>query len=799
MQLAFRTVILSAWAFCAALPLFAQNFNLTQRAVVNFPGQNLANIWGYAANGREYALVGGSRGLIIVEVTNPAAPVILKQVPGPVNNWKEIKTYKNYAYVVSEGGQGVQVVDLSRLPDTSNMSVTHYKGDGTIAGRLNTIHALHIDEKKGFLYAHGTNLFSGAPVILDLKDPAKPTYAGTYQYPQQAYVHDGFADNDTLYAAHIYAGVVAMVDIRDKANPKLLGTIQTPGKFTHNTWLLGNRKTILTTDEATPSFVTAYDVSDPSDIKELSRFATTPNGLGAIGHNTHVLNDWAITSWYTDGVSIVDAHRPENLIEVARFDTWPGAGANFEGCWGVYPYFPSGTVVASNISNPAQMFVLTPTYKRAAYFEGRVRSSCDNLPLADVSIRIAKDADQASTATNTQGVFKTGHVNAGTYTVTISKAGFETRTLTANLEAGKVLTQDVLLTQSAPTTFNGTVVDAASNAPLADIPIAIAGPQGTLSVRTDANGQFRVNCLNTGNYDIVSGRWGYLPINQFNLSSTGTYVLSLKKGYYDDFGIDMGWTNTTTPGTGAWVRGVPIGTQLNGALVNPDADSPKDPNNQCYVTGNGGGQAGTDDVDAKRVTLTSPVMQLAAYNDAELTFDYWFADTGGSGTAPNDTFQVHVGNGNITVPVFTQTASSSTWRSAGPIRLKNFLPLTNNMRLYFITGDADPGHAVEAAVDVVRVEPIGVSGVAQVLDETALVQVQPNPSAAEFRLQYDWPTAHSTVRMEVRNLLGQLLESQTLADRVGSVTFGAALPKGMYLVQLRTHDRLSRPFTIVKQ
>jgi choice-of-anchor B domain-containing protein len=453
--------------FSFVCPVFAQNFNMTQRAVLDFPGQNLANVWGYMAKGREYALVGGSRGLIIVEVTNTTAPVVIKQIPGVVNNWKEIKTYKNFAYVVSEGANsGVQIIDLTNLPDTT-LAVKSYFGDGVIDGQLRTIHSLHIDEKKGFLYAHGSNLSSGGPIILDLKDPANPTFAG--RYTQLGYVHDGFADNDTLYAGHIYTGTLAVVDMRDKANPKVLGSVTTPGKFTHNAWILSDRKTILTTDEATPSFVTAYNVSDPTDIKELDRFSTN-NGLGSIGHNVHIQNDWAVTSWYTDGVSVVDAHRPQNLIETGRFDTWSGTGANFNGCWGVFPHFASGTIVASNI-NPAQLFVLTPSYQRAAYFEGRVRSSCDNLPLNDVTISIVKGQDRASEVTNQQGIFRTGHVNPGAYTVTISKAGFQTRTLTANLETAKVLEQDIVLEPLTSNNITGTVLDAETNqSPLAKYP-----------------------------------------------------------------------------------------------------------------------------------------------------------------------------------------------------------------------------------------------------------------------------------------------------------------------------------------
>ena len=104
---------------CFTANLFAQDANIVQKSHITFPGQTLANICGYAVNGKEYALLGASKGMIIMDVTNPVTPKQINQYPGPDNLWKEIKTYKNYAYVTSEGGQGLQIIDLSTLPDTT--------------------------------------------------------------------------------------------------------------------------------------------------------------------------------------------------------------------------------------------------------------------------------------------------------------------------------------------------------------------------------------------------------------------------------------------------------------------------------------------------------------------------------------------------------------------------------------------------------------------------------------------------------------------------------------------------------
>ena len=73
-----------------------------------------------------------------------------------------------------------------------------------------------------------------------------------------------------------------------------------------------------------------------------------PGTGNVIPHNTHVLGDYLITSYYTSGVTVIDASDPFNLIEVAYYDTSPYSGGTFDGCWGAYPYLPSGLVLATD-------------------------------------------------------------------------------------------------------------------------------------------------------------------------------------------------------------------------------------------------------------------------------------------------------------------------------------------------------------------------------------------------------------------------------------------------------------------
>ena len=61
------------------------------------------------------------------------ATMILDQIAGPESLWRDIKTYQHHAYVVSEGGSGIQVVDLSQIDSGVVTLVTTVTGQGTDA------------------------------------------------------------------------------------------------------------------------------------------------------------------------------------------------------------------------------------------------------------------------------------------------------------------------------------------------------------------------------------------------------------------------------------------------------------------------------------------------------------------------------------------------------------------------------------------------------------------------------------------------------------------------------------------
>ena len=93
----------------------------------------------------------------------------------------------------------------------------------------------------------------------------------------------------------------------------------------------------------------------------LVKVSSAPNP-GAIAHNPFIKDCLAIISYYHEGVQIYDVSNPATPIRVGYFDTDTTIGngnysPNYRGCWGVYPFLPSGNIIAADRKNG--LFVLT--------------------------------------------------------------------------------------------------------------------------------------------------------------------------------------------------------------------------------------------------------------------------------------------------------------------------------------------------------------------------------------------------------------------------------------------------------
>ncbi len=301
------------------------------------------DIWGYAApNGKEYALVGTTGGTSVVDVTNPATPIERGFFAGPSSTWRDIRTYLTYAYVVTEGGGGFQILDLTNADAPVLL--------GTFgAAQFGNAHNISIDRATGRIYCLGTN--NGTPVFDAATNPTNPPFVGNALprnalNPNSTYFHDMQVENGFAYGAMIYNGTLRIMNTTALPLP-ILSNASTPGVFTHNCWPNAAGTVCVTTDEVNGGVVKFFDITNKLAPVPLGQF--TPNS-GAIVHNAFIVGNICHVSWYTEGYRAIDITDPSHPVEVASYDTWPGASGTYDGAWGVYPFLPSGNILVNDIS-----------------------------------------------------------------------------------------------------------------------------------------------------------------------------------------------------------------------------------------------------------------------------------------------------------------------------------------------------------------------------------------------------------------------------------------------------------------
>ncbi len=341
-----RHLCSAAFALASSLlapSVSAQGFNCQLLGTFPFQaGANFNDVWGYVApNGDEYALLGATTGMIVVDCTNPAQPVQRGYFPWATSTWRDMRTYGHYAYVSSEGGAGFQIIDLAN--PNAPVSLGTF---GT--GNSNNAHNVCIDTGTGKLYLIGCN--TGTPVYDLAANPANPPFLGyALGSGNSNYFHDLCVENGYAYGSMIYNGVLRIIDVTQglSFNSGTRSNAPTPSAFTHNAWPNAAGTICVTTDERAGGVVKFFDITNKSAPIPLGQF--TPN-TGSIPHNAFIIGNLCHVSWYTEGYQCIDISDPMNPVQVAAYDTWPGPTGGYNGAWGCYPFQPSGNIYISDIS-----------------------------------------------------------------------------------------------------------------------------------------------------------------------------------------------------------------------------------------------------------------------------------------------------------------------------------------------------------------------------------------------------------------------------------------------------------------
>ncbi|MAW21060.1 MAG: hypothetical protein CMD16_01520 [Flavobacteriales bacterium] len=435
--------------FITPILIIAQNsYNLTLVADYEWFSTEGNDIWGWVdpLDGAEYALVGLNDGFACVNVSSASNPILEFEIPDLNSTWRDVKTWGNYAYVTTEADAGLLIVDLTDMTGNTYWHLSTFNNPSTGATvEFTAAHNLYIDEK-GICYIFGASLNGGGSnpsdgaIFLDVgNNPTNPIYLGEWD---EEYIHDGMVRGDTMYAGCIYTGDLYIVDVSNKNNPVTIGTHQTPSAFTHNAWISDDGNHVFTTDETSDAYIGSYNISDMSNIQEVDRIQSNP-GSNSIPHNTHVDGNFLVTSWYRDGTTVHDISNPNNLVQVAYYDSYSGSGDGFDGCWGTYPFLPSGIIISSDINTSsngnARLLIFERGFSNACYLEGNVIDGNSGLNLTGATVVILNTTIPNSSSTNLNGEYTSGNADAGTFDVEFSMLGYISDTLQATLINGQVV------------------------------------------------------------------------------------------------------------------------------------------------------------------------------------------------------------------------------------------------------------------------------------------------------------------------------------------------------------------------
>ncbi len=306
---------------------------------------------------REYVITGTTDSIYFLDITDPAN-IKLADVRFGKSFYarnRDYETYKHYAYCVSDQASGIgalQIFDLQYLPDS-----VHKIYESSSLGIFT--HTIHIDSVSARLYMCSNTKtpqpFSAMDII-SLQNPEQPVLLAELTVPIKSggsplfdRVHEMYARNDTVYLSCGNDGLF-IYDLRDPGKQSIIGSINAyPDKgYNHSCMLDETGKFLMFTDENAGLDIKIFDIHTLSDPKFVSQFNSSPM---ATPHNAYWHHDLAYVSSYHDGVRVYDVKDKVKPVMIAWYDTHDTIEdyLGFKGCWGVYPYLPSGHIIASDM------------------------------------------------------------------------------------------------------------------------------------------------------------------------------------------------------------------------------------------------------------------------------------------------------------------------------------------------------------------------------------------------------------------------------------------------------------------
>ncbi len=339
------------------------------------------DIWGWTDpdTDRDIAIVGLSTAASFVDVTDPYNPVYVGKLPrtdGAVTSiWRDIKVYADHAFIVSDsaGEHGMQVFDLKRLREFDGDPIIFE--EDVIYTDMNSAHNIVINEETAFAFIVGASgggeTCGGGLHMVNIEDPKQPVFAGCFQDIRTGERGTGYSHDAQCVSYHgpdeRYTGreicfgsnetALSIADVSDKRDPQSIGMASYPNvSYSHQGWLTDDHRYFYMNDEGDEMMrlvegtrTIVWDVQDLEDPIVAKEFVSDNP---AIDHNLYVVGNVMYQSNYDSGLRVFDVSEPEEIKEIGYIDTVPYGedGEGMAGSWSNYPYFGSGIVVITSMS-----------------------------------------------------------------------------------------------------------------------------------------------------------------------------------------------------------------------------------------------------------------------------------------------------------------------------------------------------------------------------------------------------------------------------------------------------------------